>query len=72
MCSTLQLLGDHTFGTTSAVLEAIGSPEVLCVVAGRMFFNFKEATGRNVNAGTNWDSYTLSVIRFDEQDSVNV
>ena len=34
-----------------------------------MFFNLKEAAEYGVNIGTNWSSYSHSVIQFDEPES---
>ena len=51
------------------ILEAIGSPTLLCILGSRMFFNLKEAAEHGVNVGTNWSSYSHSAIRFDEPGS---
>ena len=53
----------------SVVLEALGSPILLCVLGNRIFFNLKEAVEHGINVGTNWSSYTHSAIRFDESET---
>ena len=53
----------------SNILNALGSPTLLCVLGSRMFFNLKEAAEHGVNVGTNWSSYahsTVQSIRFDK------
>ena len=52
-----------------AILEAIGSPALLCILGNHIFFNLKEAAAHGVNIGTNWSSYTRSAIQFDEASS---
>lgn len=54
---------DFTF---AIVLDALGSPTLLCILGSRIFFNLKEAAEHGVNVGTNWSSYEHSTIRFDE------
>lgn len=49
----------------ASVLEALGSPTLLCVLGNRMFFNLKEAAEHGVNVGTNWAFYSHSAIRFE-------
>ena len=56
----------------SAVLDALGSTTLLCILGSRMFFNLKEAAEHGVNVGTNWSSYSHSAIRFDEPGSGEV
>ena len=56
----------------TAILEALDSPTLLCILGSRMFFNLKEAAEHNVNVGTNWSSYSHSAIRFDEPGSRDV
>ena len=53
----------------NAVLEALGSTTLLCILGSRMFFNLKEAAEHGVNVGTNWSSYSHSAIHFDEPGS---
>ena len=50
----------------SNIFAALGSPVLLCILGSHMFFNLKEAAEHGVNVGTNWSSYSHSVIRFDE------
>lgn len=50
----------------AAVLSALGSPTLLCILGSRMFFNLKEAGEHGVNVGTNWSSHSHSAIRFDD------
>lgn len=49
-----------------AVLQALGSPTLLCIMGSRMFFSVKEAAEHGINVGTNWSSYTHSAIHFEE------
>ena len=59
----------NKYGTSlvsSTVLNALGSPALLCVLANRMFINLKQAAEHGVNVGTNWNSYEHSAIRFEE------
>ena len=56
---------------TSIVLEALGSPILLCILGSRMFFNLKEAAEHVVNIGTNWSSYSNSAICFEERPYAN-
>ena len=69
-CSVLNIIVDkltlsQTLGT---VLSAFASPTLLCILGSRMFFNLKEAGEHGVNMGTNWASYSVSAIRFDEHN----
>lgn len=50
---------------SAAVLEALGSPTLLCVLGSRMFFNLIEAAEHGVNVGTNWSSHSHSASLFD-------
>lgn len=52
--------------TFTFVLTTLGSPTILCLLGSRVFFNLKEAGAPGVNVGTNWSSYRLTSIRFDE------
>ena len=62
---------DNRFAITSlfanAIFQGLGSPTLLCIFGSRMFFNLKEAAGHGVNIGTNWTSYSLSAIRFEDE-----
>lgn len=49
---------------SAVVLEALGSPTLLCILGSRMFFNLKEAAEHGVSTGTNWSSHSHSEIRF--------
>ena len=53
----------------SAILGALGTPTLLCLLGSRMFFNLKEAAEHGVNVGTNWSSHSQSSIGFDEHRS---
>ena len=46
------------------LVNALGSPTLLCILGSRMFFKLKEAAEHGVNAGTNWGSHTHSSIQF--------
>ena len=75
MCSVFNILNGELFATTSvkvsAVLEALGSPTLLCILGSRMLFNLKEAAEHGVNIGTNWSSYTHTIsIGFEEQEGL--
>ena len=48
------------------VLQGMGSPTLQSLFGSRMFFNLKEAGERGVNAGTNFPSYTLTNMNFNE------
>ena len=49
-----------------SVLNALGSPTLLCILGSRLFFNLKEAGEHGVNEGTNWGSHTVSSIHFED------
>jgi hypothetical protein len=60
---------DDLIDTTSVVvnlMQAFGSPTILCILGSHIFFNLQEAGERGVNRGTNWSSHTLSTMMFDE------
>ena len=65
------LLAERFAGSflVAALLGGFGSPTFLCIAGSRMFFNVKEAAEYGVNVGTNWSSYSHSIIRFDEPRS---
>ena len=54
----------------TVLLSGFASPTFLCVLGSRLFFNLKEAAEHGVNVGTNWSSYSHSVIRFDELEQL--
>ena len=48
------------------LVNALGSPTLLCILGSRMFFKLKEAAEHGVNGGTDWTSHTRSSIQFNE------
>ncbi|KZT00706.1 uncharacterized protein LAESUDRAFT_764378 [Laetiporus sulphureus 93-53] len=59
-CSVLYIVDDIVLmsPTLTSVIQAMGSPTLLCILGSRMFFNLKEAAGHGINVGTNWSSYS--------------
>ena len=70
-CSVAYIVDDIVImaPTLTSVIQAAGSPTLLCILGSRMFFNIKEAAEHGVNIGTNWASYLPSIpeeaIRFE-------
>ncbi|OCB83930.1 hypothetical protein A7U60_g9139 [Sanghuangporus baumii] len=50
----------------SDVLNAAGSPTLLCILGGQLLTNLKEAGERGVNGGTNYTPRSVSAIVFGE------
>ena len=48
------------------VVNAAGSPTLLCILGGQLLINLKEAGERGLNGGTNYTSTSVSDIDFDE------
>ena len=66
------LIISSLFDTSDAmgmsIINALGSPTLLCVLGSRMFFNLKEAVELGANVGTNWSAYPIGVadsLRFE-------
>lgn len=70
-CSVFNLVSQQAQTTLdqAVVLNAFGSPTLLCILGSRIFFNLKEAAAHGVNVGTNWSSYSHSAIRFEESQN---
>lgn len=47
----------------AAIFQSLSDPALLCILGSHMFFNVKEAAEHGVNVGTNWSSYSHSVLR---------
>ncbi|EJD00616.1 uncharacterized protein FOMMEDRAFT_159377 [Fomitiporia mediterranea MF3/22] len=68
MASIVELRIAHTspfVGT--ALLNAFGSPTILCILGRHLMINLKEAAERGMNEGTSYRLQTISSdIEFDE------
>ncbi|OCB83941.1 hypothetical protein A7U60_g9150 [Sanghuangporus baumii] len=55
----------------SNLLNALGSPTLLCILGGQLLINLKEAGSRDVNGGTDYTPRSLSNIDFGEHNVDN-
>lgn len=71
-CALFNILNDFLSlpSVPATVIDALGSPTLLCMLGSRMFFNLKEAAEHSVNLGTNWSSGSHSAIRFEKPHRV--
>ena len=68
LCFVFNIIGNTNTPQFLAgqALNGLGSPTLLCILGSRMFFNLKEAAEHGVNAGTNFQSHTVSSMAFGE------
>ena len=69
--AVFNIIDDATAASESSIvpafiLNALGSPTLLCILGSRISFNLKEAAEHGINVGTNQSSRPHSDIRFGE------
>ncbi|KAH8106463.1 hypothetical protein DFH11DRAFT_1468308, partial [Phellopilus nigrolimitatus] len=63
----VEIVGDQLFipnALLAALLAALGSPSLLCVLGSHLLVHLKEAAERGANGGTSYRMKTMSSIGF--------